>query len=103
MNDEIVVDSSLEKMIGEDRQPIYLVWGMNDRGLVSLRAICTTQAYATLYRKGLAGQIGTIRVWVEKTITNHLFGEGAVEQNYPEMKPFNLDEQGNIEPRRRRS
>lgn len=77
------VDSMSEKIASRiiaDRGPIWLVWSMSDIGIVSLRAICTKQHYANVYRKAILHHPEIIRVWIEKTITNHLYGESSFEE-----------------------
>lgn len=79
-----VIDSAFEKDQG--KPPIWLLWILSTRGITSLRAICTSQARANAYRKGARLRDDVIRVWVEKTIADHLFGEGELEKNYPDAR-----------------
>jgi len=83
------MDSSREKIaqdIVASRSDIWLLWTQNVSGTVSLRGIFTEQRFANAYRKVIKdhtddfedGRI--IRVWIEKTITNHLYGESLFEK-----------------------
>ena len=87
-----IVDSSLEKLQSDKRLPIWLIWSLNYRGLVSLRAICASQSKANQYRKYVSGlgDGNIIRTWIEKTICNYLFGEGEHEKNYPDIGMWNM-------------
>lgn len=79
------MDSSKEKVHREliaARSPIWLVWTMSTTGVVSLRAICTERRFANEYRKALKGNPNLVRIWAEKTITNHLYGESSFEIVY---------------------
>ena len=83
----IELDSSTEKSIGPYRKPAWLIWSQDERGLVSLRGIYTEQWIVDLYRKAIGNHKGIVRVWVEKTITNHLFGEMSFEADrYPSLE-----------------
>ena len=76
------MDSSTEKIASEiiaARGDIWLVWTMNNVGIVSLRGIFTEQRFANEYRRRLIYDDRLVRVWVEKTITNHLYGEACFE------------------------
>lgn len=77
-----MVDSTKEK--GHDKPPIWLIWSVSTAGLTNLRAICTTAYMAKQYRKYVdqCGGKKLVRVWIEKTVANHLFMEGEIEQNY---------------------
>lgn len=76
------LDSSQEKeSISKERGPIWLVLSLSTSGLVSIRAICTKQWIADIYRKGIAHHHDIIRTWVEKTICNHLFAAGEFERS----------------------
>lgn len=66
--------------MSEEKKPIWLVWTLHETGLVTLRVIATTQAYANRRRVLLKVSVGVVRAWVEKTITNHLFAEGEFER-----------------------
>jgi hypothetical protein len=79
----VELDSASEKELGPHREPVWLVYSQNENGMVSLRAICTKPWITTVYVKAIRGHRGIVRVWTEKTVSNHLFGEMYVEQNYP--------------------
>lgn len=79
----IELDSATEKKIGPHRFPVWLVYSQNERGLVSLRCICSKPWIVKRYVKGIRHFPGIVRVWTEKTIANHLFGEMFMEQSYP--------------------
>ncbi len=79
----IELDSESEKSLGPHRFPVWLVYSQNERGLVSLRAICTKPWIVKKYVKGVRQLPGIVRVWTEKTIANHLYGEMSIEQSYP--------------------
>ncbi|KKM97744.1 hypothetical protein LCGC14_1164870 [marine sediment metagenome] len=68
----------------ESRFPIWLVWSLNHRSLLALNAVDTSQAVANDHRRMLLqehdGQI-YIRVWVELSEANHLFGASLLD--YP--------------------
>lgn len=79
------VDSSTEKIakgIMANRKTIWLVWSVDVNNIVSLRAICTKQTFANVYRKYLIHDERLMKVWIEKTITNHLYGNAAFEIHY---------------------
>lgn len=79
------IDSSSEKIkddILAARGDIWLVWSMSETGIVSLRGIFTEQRFANVYRKYLKDSPQLVRVWIEKTITNHLYGESFFEGIY---------------------
>lgn len=77
-----MIDSTMEKGgISKERGPIWLVLALHTSGLVSIRAICTKQWIAGVYRKGISHHEGVIKVWVEKTICNHLFAAGEFERS----------------------
>lgn len=65
---------------------IWLVWALDEHGNTTLHAITTTNSAANYYRKLLKEEtkIGLlnfrfIKVWVEKAVTNHLFGYEGIE------------------------
>ena len=76
------LDSTREKgSIAAERVPIWLVLSLSTSGLVSIRAICTKQWIADIYRKGVSQHDDVIRTWIEKTICNHLFMSGEFERS----------------------
>lgn len=58
-----------------DKNPIWLVWTLGTSGLTTLRVIATSQPAANFYRKRLKDDPKVVLVQVEKTVTNHLYGE----------------------------
>lgn len=78
------VDSTREKLGKEkkDRPHVWLIWSVSQAGLTNLRAICTTQYLANQYRKYVSGDKKAVRVWIERTLANHLFLAGEIEANY---------------------
>ena len=79
----IELDSATEKKIASHRFPVWLVYSQNEKGLVSLRSICTEPWIVKRYVKNIRGLPGIVRVWTEKTVANHLFAEMFMEQTYP--------------------
>ena len=76
------IDSAREKgSISKERAPIWLVLALHTSGLMSIRAICTKQWIAGVYRKGIVHHEDVIKAWVEKTICNHLFAAGEFERS----------------------
>lgn len=70
----------------DERTFVWLLFSQHTDGLVSLRAICTTESEAERRRKALQTgwetfEIGNevVRAWVEKAETNHLVMEGMFE------------------------
>lgn len=79
------MDSSQEKIAKEiiaARRDIWLLWTLSERGVVSLRGIFSKQHYANAYRKAVKYHPGIVKVWIEKTISNHLYGEASFEIAY---------------------
>jgi hypothetical protein len=56
----------------------WLVWSRNTRDVVSLRAICTTNSKANLYRKVMKEDETIVEVWIEPVWLDHLFGDADV-------------------------
>lgn len=82
----IELDSAFEKKMAPHREHIWLVYSQNEYGHISLRAICTKEWIVKEYVKAIRHHTGVVRVWTEKTITNHLYGELAFERKYPSPK-----------------
>jgi ribosomal protein L39E len=79
----IELDSAAEKSLAPHRLPAWLIYSQNERGLVSLRCVATEPWIVRKYVKAIRELPGVVRVWTEKTVTNHLFAEMFMEQNYP--------------------
>ena len=62
--------------------PCWIVWTLTIHG-TSMRAICTEQSRADLYRRGLKDDDEiVIKAWVEKSMLNHLFGDCMLKVSY---------------------
>lgn len=79
----IELDSATEKSLAPHRFPVWLIYSQNMQGLVSLRCIATEPWIVKKYVKAIKQFPDVVRVWTEKTVSNHLFGEMFMEQNYP--------------------
>ena len=59
----------------EHKVPCWLVWGLNMDGVAVLCACDLSQGVADRHRKGLLAESDRwIRVYVEPTVANHLYG-----------------------------
>ena len=61
--------------MGARKTPVWLVWALTKSGETVLRAIDTTPKVAERHRLALVNEGNQVRVHVEETLTNHLYGE----------------------------
>ena len=62
--------------------PVWLLWAMNDNGIIGLRGIATNLTTANMWRKTLQSDQGTVQVWVDKTQLDHLYARNLTEIQY---------------------
>jgi len=70
-------------MSGADDEPVgegWLVWGLLPDGSVSLLAVDLSQAVANRHRRAALATDAYVRVYIEPTRTNHLYG-GSIAAN----------------------
>ena len=75
----------------ETKIDIWLVWSLDTRNCTSLRTICTSRHMALMHKQAIeidmAEHDWIVRVWIEKSRANHLYG--AIAQ---------FDPPGNLSP-----
>ena len=75
----------------ETKIDIWLVWSLDMRNCTALRSICTTRRMAMTHKQAvdmdMAERDWIVRVWIEKSRANHLYG--AIAQ---------FDPPGNLSP-----
>ena len=56
-----------------ERRPVWLVWATSTSGLTSLCAVDDEQWIADVHRRALAASERYLKVWCEKSETNHMY------------------------------
>ena len=72
------------KRMSEKYQDLWLVFALDGNGITAIHAADTTNSEAVHHRKQLLTEspsrtVPFIRVWIEKAVTNHLFGIGGIK------------------------
>ena len=63
--------------------PVWLVWAMNDNGILGLRGIASNQTTATRWKVTLECDFpAPIRVWIDKTQLDHLYAKNLTIIRY---------------------
>ena len=65
--------------------PVWLLWAMNDSGVIGLRGIATNITTANMWRKTLLDETfptPNVKVWIDKTQLDHLYASNLTEIRY---------------------
>ncbi len=69
----------LEAKMAYKYQDLWLVFALDGNGMTAIHAVDTKNSQAVDHRKALLREsprrkVPFVRVWIEKAVTNHLFG-----------------------------
>lgn len=78
----------------EEVKSLWLIWGLSAPGIPVLLACDLSQSVADRHRRALKDDPRWIRIYVEQTRTNHLYGDSLTEII------FNAQQMKRVEERR---
>lgn len=59
----------------DEKLPCWIIWGLSEQGVPMLLACDLSQAVADRHRRAVVAEGRWVRVYVESTVANHLYGD----------------------------